>query len=145
MSELKQDDRLLPPHLLREDLGGGREMRLAHPGEYAVVGRVLQEAFSTGCWVTPWYHEHLAHISQRAESSHVWVVVDSEGVLGVVLTPRPETHTDTSYTFNILGVHPRGRGLNLGWKLVEHVVALAVAAGYRDIEIHSSPQMTAAH
>ena len=75
----------------------------------------------------------------------MWVVADGEGILAVVLTPRPDVHTDTSYTFNILGVHPRGRGLNLGWKLVEHVVELAVAAGYRDIEIHSSPQMTAAH
>ena len=145
MAEHEQDDRLLPPHLLREDLGGGREMRLARPEEYAEVGRVLQQAFSTGCWVTPWYHEHLAEIAQRAQSSHVWVVVDAEGVLGVVLTPRPDAHTGASYTFNILGVHPRGRGLNLGWKLVDHAVTLAAAAGYRDIEIHSSPQMTAAH
>ncbi len=141
----EQDASLLPPHLLREDLGGGREMRLAHPEEYSEVGRVLQEAFSTGCWVTPWYHEHLADIAGRAESSHVWVVVDGEGVVGVVLTPRPDVYTEDSYTFNILGVHPRGRGLNLGWRLVDHVIDLAVAAGYRDIEIRSSPQMTAAH
>ncbi len=79
MTEQKQDDRLLPPHLVRQDLGGGREMRLAHPEEYPEVGRVLQEAFSTGCWVTPWYYEHLAYISERAESSHVWVVADPEG------------------------------------------------------------------
>lgn len=145
MTEQKQDDRLLPPHLVRQDLGGGREMRLAHPEEYPEVGRVLQEAFSTGCWVTPWYYEHLAYISERAESSHVWVVADPEGILGVVLTPRPDVHTDEKYTFNILGVHPRGRGLNLGWTLVHHVVSLAREGGFRDIEIHSSPQMTAAH
>lgn len=145
MTEHKQDDHLLPSHLVRQDLGGGREMRLARPEEYPEAGRVLQEAFSTGCWVTPWYHDNLAQIAPRAESSHVWVVADPEGILGVILTPRPDVHTDESYTFNILAVHPRGRGLNLGWTLVHHAVSLAREGGYRNIEIHSSPQMTAAH
>lgn len=140
-----QDARYLPPGLLRRDLGGGRTLRLADPGEFAEVGAVLQAAFTDGCWVTPWYHDHLAEIAPRSVVAHVWVVADARGVLGAVLTPKPQYHAEEAFTFNILGVGPRGRGLGLGRELVDHSVALARALGHRWVEIRSSPQMTAAH
>jgi putative glutathione S-transferase len=140
-----QDARFVPPDLLRWQLGGGRVLRLARPDEFDEVGRVLQAAFSAGCWVTPTYRDHLARIAERAAVAHVWVVADADGILGAVLTPRPELHRDDLFTFNILGVGPRGRGLDLGWQLTDHSVALARAYGYPGLEIRSSPQMTAAH
>lgn len=140
-----QDARFVPASLLRWDLGGGRELRLADPDEFDEVGRVLQSAFTTGCWVTPTYNERLAAIADRSVTAHVWVVADGEGVLGAVLTPKPQYLRDPAFTFNILGVGPRGRGLRLGERLVEHSIALAKAFGYDGVEIRSSPQMTAAH
>lgn len=140
-----QDARFVPEDLLRWDLGGGREIRLARPDEFAEVGRVLQSAFSTGCWVTPAYNAHLADIGPRSVTAHVWVAADAEGVLGAVLTPKPQYHREDEFTFNILGVGPRGRGLALGRHLTDHSVALARAWGFDRLAIRSSPQMTAAH
>lgn len=140
-----QDARFIPSTLLRWELGEQRVLRLAEPSEFDEVGRVLQAAFSSGCWVTPTYHDQLAQIASRATTAHVWVVADADGVLGAVLTPKPQYHREEDFTFNILGVGSRGRGLNLGWLLTDHSVALAREFGYRQLEIHSSPQMTAAH
>jgi putative glutathione S-transferase len=140
-----QDARFVPEDLLRWELGGGREIRLARPDEFAEVGRVLQQAFSTGCWVTSAYNAHLADIEPRSVTAHVWVAADAEGILGAVLTPKPQYHRDEEFTFNILGVGPRGRGLDLGRQLTDHCVALARAWGYERLAIRSSPQMTAAH
>jgi glutathionyl-hydroquinone reductase len=140
-----QDARFIPRALLRWELGGGRVLRLADPSEFVEVAEVLHAAFSNGCWVTPSYREHLGAIGARAVTAHVWVVADAQGVLGAVLTPKPEYHREADFTFNILGVGTRGRGLNLGWQLTDHSVALARAFGYRRLEIRSSPQMTAAH
>lgn len=140
-----QDTRFIPSDLLAWDLGDGRTLRLATPDEFGEVGEVLQSAFTTGCWVTPTYKEHLAGIADRALTAHVWVAADADGVLGAVLTPKPQYLRDPSFTFNILGVGPRGRGLKLGERLVEHSVALARAFGYPVVEIRSSPHMTAAH
>ncbi len=140
-----QDARFIPPALLAWDLGGGRTLRLATPAEFGEVGAVLQSAFTTGCWVTPTYKEHLAGVADRAVTAHVWVVADAEGVLGAVLTPKPQYLRGDAFTFNILGVGPRGRGLKLGETLVDHSVALARAFGYPVVEIRSGPTMTAAH
>lgn len=141
----EQDTTHLPQPLLRWELGGGRVLRLARTSEYAQVAHVLQEAFTTGCWVTPTYLAHLADVGPRSATSHVWVVADEEGVLGAVLTPKPQHHLPEWFSFNVLAVSPRGRGLNLGWQLVDHSVAVARALGYPGLEIRSSPQMTAAH
>lgn len=140
-----QDSRHVPTDLLTWDLGENRVLRLARSSEFDEVGRVLQAAFSTGCWVTPGYREHLAGIAARSATAHVWVVADDEGVLGAVLTPKPQYHRDRLFTFNILGVGGRGRGLSLGLRLVDHSVQLARAFGFPGLEIRSSPQMTAAH
>ncbi len=140
-----QDARHLPAELLSRDLGAGRVLRLAEPQEYAEVGRVLQAAFTRDFAVTEWYLEHLAQIAERSRTSHVWVVAGADGILGAVLTPKPQYHRDGAFTFNILGVGPRGRGLDLGRALVGHCVALARALGYRLVAIHSGPQMIAAH
>jgi putative glutathione S-transferase len=140
-----QDQRFIPAALLRWELDGGRALRLAKPSEFDEVGRVLQGAFETGCWVTPSYREQLAAIARRATTAHVWVVADAEGILAAVLTPKPQYHHEEAFTFNILGVGPRGRGLNLGWLLTDHSVELARAWGFSGLEIRSSPQMTAAH
>lgn len=141
----QQDVGYLPDHLLRWELEDGRVLRLADLDEYDEVGRVLQAAFTTGCSVTEWYHDHLAVIAPRAQTAHVWVVADADGILGAVLTPKPQFHSGDAFTFNILGVGPRGRGLRIGRALVEHSIALARFWGYSLVEIHSGPTMTAAH
>ncbi|QXT61926.1 GNAT family N-acetyltransferase [Tessaracoccus palaemonis] len=140
-----QDTTHIPEDLLRWELGDGRELRLARTDEFCRIGALLQEAFTAGCWVTPRYLEHLADVAGRAAVSHVWVVSDSAGLLGAVLTPKPQHHRGRQFTFNVLGVGPRGRGLQVGWALVDHSVALASALGYAGLELRSSPQMTAAH
>lgn len=140
-----QDTTHIPEDLLRWGLGDGRELRLARTDEFDLVGALLQEAFTAGCWVTPRYLQHLGDIASRAAVSHVWVVSDSVGLLGAVLTPKPQHHRPRLFTFNVLGVAPRGRGLQVGWALVDHSVALASALGYAGLELRSSPQMTAAH
>lgn len=144
-ASVSQDTAYLPSHLLSWDLGEGRTLRLAEPSEYDEVGAVLQAAFTTGCWVTPTYLAHLAEVRLRALTSHIWVVLDAEGILGVVLTPKPQHHSPEQFTFNVLGVTARARGLGVGWHLVDHSVAIARALGYATVEIRSSPQMTAAH
>jgi putative glutathione S-transferase len=118
---------------------------LAQPSEYDEAGAVLVAAFTTGCWVTPFYEAGLRQVAPRAAAAHVWVAADEAGVLGVVLTPKPQYHRERLFAFNVLAVGPRGRGLNLGWQLVDHSVTLARAYGYPGLELHSSPQMTAAH
>lgn len=140
-----QDTRFIPGELLERDLGEGRHLRLARPEEFDEVASVLEAAFTTGCWVTPTYKQRLSAVADRALTAHVWVVADADGVLGVVFTPRPQYLREAEFTFNTLGVGPRGRGLRLGERLVEHSVALARAFGYARVEIRSSPQMTAAH
>jgi putative glutathione S-transferase len=143
--ESAQDARHVPAHLLTWDLGGGRTLRLARPGEYEAVADTLVAAFNEGCWVTPMYESGLRSVAARAPVFHIWVVVDNAGVLGVVLTPKPQYHRGPHFVFSVLAVGPRGRGLNLGWQLTDHSVALARAFGYTAVELHSSPQMTAAH
>lgn len=140
--------RPIPVDLWFRDLGESRLGRLvlrhAPPEEYGEVGDVLEAAFTTGCWSTPEYIAGLHAIDARARTSNVWVVADDEGVLAAVLTPQPR-YLDGPFTFNILGMGPRGRGLGLGRLLTDHAVNLARALGIDSIEIHSGPQMTAAH
>lgn len=138
-------DRHIPPGLRRKDLGHGIVIRIAEPSEYTEVGEVLVEAFTHGCWSTPWYLERLRRVDERAHNATVWVAADSEGVLGAVLTPMPHLHPGQRFTFNILGVGLRGRGRGLGDQLTAHVITLARELGYQHIEIHSGEQMTAAH
>ncbi|AXE40191.1 GNAT family N-acetyltransferase [Acidipropionibacterium virtanenii] len=120
-------------------------LRHALPEEYEEVGDVLEAAFTTGCWSTPEYIASLHAIESRAATSNVWVVADDDGVLAAVLTPQPRYLESDAFTFNILGVGPRGRGLGLGRLLTDHAVDLARSLGLGTVEIHSGPQMTAAH
>lgn len=136
----------IPQSLLQWDLGDGFTLRLAEPGEYEAVGDALFAAFHDGCWVTDFYGKGLKRIAQRAETAHVWGIFDAAGtVQAAVLTPKPEDHHEANYTFNILGVAPWGRGHGFGRTLVRHSLDIARAYGYRTVELHSSPQMTAAH
>lgn len=119
-------------------------LREADPTEFGAVGDVLEEAFTNGCWITEEYRQGLHRIAERAESSHVWVIENSNhDLVAAVLTPRQLTG-DVS-TFNILGVSPQGRGHGLGHLLVDHAIEQAAALGARTIEINSSPHMTFAH
>lgn len=125
----------------------GRELALRHalPEEYPEVGDVLETAFTTGCTSTPEYVASLHAITERARTSNVWVITDDRGVLAAVLTPMPRFLDSDTFTFNILGVGPRARGLGLGRVLTDHAVAVARALGLRRVDIHSGPQMTWAH
>lgn len=126
-------------------------LRHAVPAEYGEVGEVLAAAFTTGCASTPEYVAGLHAIAERAQTSNVWVVADEVGILGAVLTPQPRHlgsdvfTVNIPFTFNILGVGPRGRGLGLGRVLADHAVRVARSLGLRRVDIHSGPQMTAAH
>lgn len=138
----------IPPALwFREFQVGGQQLVLRHavPDEYDEVGDVLAAAFTTGCTSTPEYLAGLHAIAERAQTSNVWVVVDDEGVLASVLTPMPGVLDSEIFTFNILGVGPRGRGLGLGRVLTDHAVAVARSLGLRRVDIHSGPQMIWAH
>jgi putative glutathione S-transferase len=143
--QIDQDPAHVPSRLLSWPLDGGRELRLARAAELDGVGALLQEAFTDGCWVTPTYLAHLAEVRRRSALALVWVIADADGPLAVVLTPKPQHLVGDAFTFNVLGVGTRGRGLGLGHVLVDHSVKLAAALGYDRLEIRSSPQMTAAH
>lgn len=137
---------VIPPTLLRNSITEEFTLRLATPDEYDTIGDALFAAFHDGCWVTEHYGAGLKQVSQMAASAHVWGIFDSSNVVqAAVLTPKPDDYHETNYTFNKLGVAPWGRGHGFGRILVNHSLALARAYGYRTVELHSSPQMTAAH
>lgn len=124
----------------------GFTIRLANPNEYAIVGDVLDNAFTSSCWITETYRAGLHRIAERAKTAHVWVAVGVDGAIaGAVLTPRPEYRSDPDFTFNILGVAPEARGHGLGRALVHHAIEIGRSYGHRRVLIHSSPQMTTAH
>ncbi|MCW5954498.1 MAG: GNAT family N-acetyltransferase, partial [Propionibacteriaceae bacterium] len=139
-------DPTLPPWADHAQLPGDRLIRQARPEEYAAAEDLLVAAFTTGCWVAPDYEQGLRNLAERAGVFRIWVAVDAaDRLLGIVLTPRVEYHRDDAFSFSILAVGPHGRGLGLGGLLVDHAVDLARAYGFTDLEIHSSPQMSAAH
>ena len=130
----------------RVGLPGGQVIREARPEEYPGAEDLLVAAFTTGCWVSPDYERGLRTLAHRAELFRIWVAVDAdEHLLGLVLTPRIEFLEAAEFTFSLLAVGPRGRGLRLGSALVDHAVKLARSYGFAQIEIHSSPQMSQAH
>lgn len=135
----------VPARLWYRELGSGLVLRHAVPAEYQEVGDVLAAAFTTGCWVTEEYLAGLHAIAERARTANVWVVADDRGILAAVLTPQPRHLDADAFTFNILGVGPRGRGHGLGRVLTDHAVDVARSLGLRTVEIHSGPQMTSAH
>ena len=122
-------------------------LRLADPSEYGAYGEMLDDAFTTGCWVTEEYRAGLHQIARRAKSSFVWVVeqLSSHELVAGILTPHPDEIRGGISTFNILGVATAGRGLGLGHKLVEHAIAQARYNGAESLSINSSPHMTHAH
>lgn len=139
-------DPTLPLWAERVELPDGRLIRQARPDEYPAAEDLLVAAFTTGCWVSPDYEHGLRNLPGRAETFRVWVAVDADDrLLGIVLTPRVEYLRGGSFSFSILAVGPHGRGLGLGSLLVDHAIKLARAYGFSEVEINSSPQMSAAH
>lgn len=136
----------LPESLLRCDLGDGLTLRLAEPDEYIAVGRMLYEAFTTNGPMSELYRHRLLDIPERAASEDVWVIVGAGGELyGACTTVKPAVNTEPTFEFNTMGVLPKGRGRNLGKAFVEHSIAVGKAYGYRQVLIHSGPNMPYAH
>ncbi|MDR2453654.1 MAG: GNAT family N-acetyltransferase [Bifidobacteriaceae bacterium] len=144
-STLTATGAVAPPAAVR--LPGDLIIREARPEEYGAAEDVLVAAFTTGCWVSEDYERHLRTLAQRSAAWHIWVAAaaDGGGPLAVVLTPRVEFWTRDHFTFSVLAVSPKARGLGLGAALTDHAIGLARAHGYRVTQINSSPQMSAAH
>lgn len=122
-------------------------LRLAHPSEYEAFGNMLEDAFTSGCWITDEYKAGLHSITERAEASYVWVVeqLSTRSLVAGVLTPHTDRIRNGVSTFNILGVAAAGRGRGFGHKLVAHAIEEARFNGAETISINSSPHMTHAH
>jgi len=86
----------------------------------------------------------LAKLSKRyeAEGAGFWVLIDDGNVVGTVaIRPYGE------YTAEIerLYLHPKRRGIGIGWGLMEFVEEQAKKKGYRRLFISCSKKFTNAH
>ncbi|MDR1263979.1 MAG: GNAT family N-acetyltransferase [Propionibacteriaceae bacterium] len=84
-------------------------------------------------------------LGQQSFGSDQQLPGPGQRLLGIMLTPRVEHLRSENFSFSILAVHPAARGRRLGDALVRQALDLARAHGFREVEIHSSEQMSAAH
>lgn len=127
-------------------------IRLADPAEYARVGSVTVDAYSSSySELSPAYLQSLRDVAARAVLGDIWVAVDvDDDIVGAVWVPRPgetlsELAREGEVDFRQLAVAPSARGRGVGEALTRHVIALAVQRGASRVVMNSGPEMLGAH
>ncbi|MFD8406221.1 GNAT family N-acetyltransferase [Streptomyces anulatus] len=130
-------------------------IRAAEPGEYAVLGEIIAEAYLGESLLDgpqdP-YLLKLRAVGQRAAEAEVLVALDAhEAVLGGVTyaapgTPWRDIAGPDEAEFRMLAVAREGRGRGVGEALVRACVERARSTdGVRALVLSTQPAMLAAH
>ncbi|MCI1747063.1 MAG: hypothetical protein LKI24_02505 [Acidipropionibacterium sp.] len=131
----------IPPALWFRELDvADRALVLRHtvPQEYGEVAEVLAPVFATRRVSTPERLTRNLHaIAEQAQTSNIWIVSDGQEILGAMLTPQPRFLDSGVFTFSILGVGPRGRGLGLERILADHAVQVARSLGLHQVDMRT--------
>lgn len=128
-------------------------VRPAAPDEYAAIGALTAAAYLADGHLHPGddYLEWLADGPRRAGDGEFWVAEMGGVVVGAVLwcppgaSGREVATDDTQGEFRTLAVDPDTRGLGIGTRLVEQLLALALRDGLIEVVLSSAPWMESAH
>jgi ribosomal protein S18 acetylase RimI-like enzyme len=130
----------------------GTVIRLIRPQEFAAVGQLTVDAYSSHYDLPPSYLAELADVAGRARDHEVWVLEDrSTGrIAATVATPRPGTFIselgrEGELDFRLLAVAPDASGHGYGAALTRHVIGLAVERGLTRVVMNSGDMMLPAH
>jgi ribosomal protein S18 acetylase RimI-like enzyme len=129
---------------------------LIRPEEYDLVGSLTVKAYVTleGHVSEPEYEEELADVETRAEApaTSVFVAVSDAGrVLGGVTyvaderSPLAEHSVEGAASIRMLAVDGSVRRSGAGEALVRECIERARHDGRKEVVLHSTPWMTAAH
>jgi ribosomal protein S18 acetylase RimI-like enzyme len=131
-------------------------VRSVRPEEYEVLGSLTVNAYVTlaGHVSEPDYEEELADVRARAEAASTTVLVavrDDGRLLGGVtyvadeLSPFSEHAVDGAASIRMLAVDVSVRRSGAGEALVRECIERARRDGRKEVVLHSTPWMTAAH
>ncbi|MGH3432514.1 MAG: GNAT family N-acetyltransferase [Thermocrispum sp.] len=118
-------------------------MRVARPEEFAVIGRLCEEAYVGGGVIPPdhTYVPQLREVAGRARDAELLVAVDPDDeVLGTVTvaaygSPAAEVARAGELEFRVLATAPAGRGRGVGELLIGAVVERARELGLSRVVI----------
>jgi len=97
------------------------------------------------------YEAELRDVAGRASGAVVLVAVDGDRVAGGVTyvpdraSPYAEFDAEHAAGIRMLAVHPERQGQGVGEALMRECLTRARAEGRREVILHSTPQMAAAH
>ena len=130
----------------------GTVVRLIRPSEFAAVGQLTVDAYSSHYDLPPSYVAELADVASRARDHEVWVLEDrSTGrIVATVATPRPGSFISNlgrpgELDFRLLAVAPDASGNGYGATLTRHVIGLATERGLSRVVMNSGDMMLPAH
>jgi ribosomal protein S18 acetylase RimI-like enzyme len=131
-------------------------VRSIRPEEYEALGSLTINAYITlpGHVSEPDYEDELADVATRAQASSTTVLVavsDAGRLLGGVTyvederSPYAEHSVDGAASIRMLAVDGAVRRSGAGESLVRECIERARRAGRKEVVLHSTPWMTAAH
>lgn len=130
----------------------GTVIRLIRPDEFAAVGRLTVDAYSSHYDLPPSYLAELADVESRARASEVWVLEEraTGRIVATVATPRPGSFISSlgqegELDFRLLSVAPDAAGHGYGAALTRHVIGLARERGLERVVMNSGDMMLPAH
>lgn len=129
------------------------EIRAVRPDEHAALGELTVAAYATvdPSVVSRDYADELRDVAGRAAVAEVLVAVDGGAVLGGVTyvpdrtSPAAEFAEHDAAGIRMLAVADGARGRGVGEALVRACIDRATTTSRRQIVLHSTDRMTAAH
>ncbi|HEY8524298.1 MAG TPA: GNAT family N-acetyltransferase [Acidimicrobiales bacterium] len=133
------------------------EIRLVRPEEHERLGELTVRAYAA---IAPpaaqadldTYQDELRDVARRATGADTLVAVDADGTVlgGVTYVPDrssawAEFEDDDAAGIRMLAVDPSVQGRGIGEALTRSCIERAVARGRRQIVLHSTEWMKAAH
>ncbi|GAA1204744.1 GNAT family N-acetyltransferase [Prauserella alba] len=128
-------------------------VRMARPDEYAAIGELTVEAYTTGGHLADdvGYDAVLRDVAGRAATAEVLVATGGDDVvLGSVTvaeagTPKAEVARPGELEFRMLAVSPDAQGRGVGEALTGAVVDIARERRFGRVVLCSRDRMTTAH